>query len=47
MKPSLSISRGCVSVLNFVFVVKPDIFVLKLNLVFGVMWLTFKIGFSA
>ena len=32
MKPSLSISSGCVSVLELVLVVKPDIFVLKQKL---------------
>ena len=32
MKTSLSIKSGCVSVLDLVFVVKPDIFVLKLKL---------------
>ena len=47
MKPILSIKSGCVSVLALVFVVKPYVLVLKLNLVFGAMWLTFYIGFSA
>ena len=32
MKPNLSISSRCVSVLDLVFVVKPDIFVLKVKL---------------
>ena len=31
MKPSLSIQSGCVSVLDLVFVVKPNLFVLKLK----------------